>query len=139
MALKKDSIYTAALNRFNRLRAEANLTSSEADQQNKQLRNLQYRPIDQQLNDSPGNSRYYGRVVKNEAAGRGMLSSTGTQQNLTDAVTDLTQQKDTVSRNYDQSYSQLATQKRQAIQGINDQAEAARLEQIRRNNAARGV
>jgi hypothetical protein len=139
MALKKDSIYTAALNRFNRLRREANLATGEAVKQNVANRTLSMRPIQEQLTDSPGNSKYYGRVVKNEAAGRGMLSSTGTQQNLTDAAKDLTQQKDTVNRGYYQANAQLATQKRQTLQGITDQQEAARLEQIRRNNAARGV
>lgn len=137
--LKKDSIYLAALNRFNRLRAEANLATGEAIKQNIANRNLQMRPIDEQLTDSAGNSKYYGRVVRNEAAGRGMLSSSGTQQNLTDAAKSLQLAKDTANRSYYQANAQLATNKRQTLQGIADQQEAARLEQIRRNNAARGI
>jgi uncharacterized phage infection (PIP) family protein YhgE len=139
MALAKDSIYNKALSRFNRLRGEANLAASEANSQNKKLRNLQYRPIDEQLTDSPRNSRYYGRVVNSDAAGRGMLSSSGTQQNITDAARALQQSRDQVTRDYEQSYSQLKTGKRQALQGVSDQQEAA-LEALRlRNNARRGV
>lgn len=139
MALAKDSIYNKALARFNRLRSEANLAASEANSQNKKLRNLQYRPIDEQLTDSPNNNRFYGRVVNDEAAGRGMLSSSGTQQNITDAARALQQSRDQVTRDYEQSYSQLKTGKRQALQGVSDQQEAA-LEALRlRNNARRGV
>jgi len=130
MTLPADSIYQNALRNFTRLRSSAAAAWTNKYKQDVLDRNQAFRPLNEAKPINIMNTR-------NDAAGRGMLQSTRTAEDITKVNNDFATQVAGVQRGFDSSQNTSTQQRDQLLASIKMQQEQARLDMIARRAAAR--